>query len=222
MASYSQNNIDTRLAMYTIAAGALVAGGAYAAPTTSPGFPVTAEDETVNIFIDGDSEYDFTLYASSNANCTFNGGRAYLEDNDNYAGGIQYSANQQYAGMILDGSSVSALSDFDGYSYLAACSNDTGEFPVPSRGFVGVKFIIGQATHYGYLDVGTSVGSLIATVYGACYESDFDTPIEVDACGLADEEAGPVSVPVGGLIPTTLALLGLGAVASRRRRKTQQ
>jgi hypothetical protein len=226
MTSYTQNNIDTRLAMYTLAAGALVAGNVQAVPTKSTSsFPVSAENSSVQIFINDDAFHDFTLSSTTNLSCTFNDGFAQLTRNPSYAGGVLYHSNPEYAGMISAGSSVSGSSTFSNPPYLVTCGTNSGEFPVPTRGFVGVKFQNenGQ-TFYGYLDVETRAGSLISTIHGACYENYPDTPIELDACDLRhrDNPINPIAVPVGGLIPMSLAVLALGAAASRRRRRIKQ
>ena len=224
MAAYTQNNIDTRLAMYTLAAGALMAGNAQAVPTKSTSsFPVSAEDSSVQIFINNDAFHDFTLSSTTNLSCIYNDGFAQLTANPSYAGGVLYHSNPEYAGMISAGTFVSGSSFFSDRPYLVTCATNSGEFWVPARGFAGVKFQNqnGQ-TFYGYLDVESSAGSLISTIYGACYESEPDTPIEVDACDLWQRKIYPFEVPVGGLIPMSLAVLALGAAASRRRRRIQQ
>jgi hypothetical protein len=218
MAAFTKNIIDTRLAIYTLAAGALASGSAHAVPTKSPSsFPVSAEDSIVYIDIDGDGQDDFRLYAVSYEDCTYNGGYAYFNAEVSDGGVLGVSG---YAGLISNGSSVSGSSLYDIYSSLVTCNYDLGEFPPPTAGYVGVKFSIGKDIHYGYMAVETRVGSVIATVLGACYESTPDRPINVGACNRLSREA--VSVPVGGLIPLSLAALALGAAASRRRRKTQQ
>ena len=229
MTPYTQISIDTRLAMYTLAAGALVAGNAHAVPTKSTSiYPVSAEDSSVQIFVNDDAFHDFTLSATTNPSCPFNDGFAQLTSNPSYAGGVLYSSDTPYAGMISAGFSVSGGSTFSTQPYLATCATNNGEFPVPTRGFAGVRFQneSGQ-TFYGYLAVETVAGSLIATVYGACYESEPDTSIELDACNLRSDFPRPThppstSVPVGGLIPMSLGLLALGAAASRRRKRGQQ
>jgi len=207
--------------MYTLAAGAFAAGSAYAAPTQSTtDFPISVEGSgSAFIDVDDNGQYDFVLRVSSNDSCSFNGGEAYF-DGYSYGGQLQYDSNG-YAGMVSMGTEVPGTMNFTGYAYLTACNNDLGNFPVPSRGYLAISFMRGNDTHYGYLDVSTSEGSLVATVHNACFESEPGTAIEVGGCA-AGRMGDTRAVPVGGLVPLSLGVLALGAAAIRRRRRVIQ
>jgi len=78
----------------------------------------------------------------------------------------------------------------------------------PSTGFLGVKFLIGANTHFGWVRVTTAPGSHQVTVHDAAFETAPDTGIIAGAVGVPEP---------GGL--GLLALGGAGLTAMRRRRK---
>jgi MYXO-CTERM domain-containing protein len=209
---------QSRLAIYTVIAGALTAATAVAAPTQSPlTFPLNVEDttddssyEVVEIDINDDGTTDFELRARFSTTCNFNDGNLYFQGQN--GGQVEITTNN-YAGMIAPGASISGALTFSSYSYLAGCGSEPGNYPPPSRGTVAVKFMNGADTHYGYLKVETYAGSIGANVLNACFESDPDTPIDAGAC------TPPTPVPVGGAVPLALGVLTMGAAALRRRRR---
>lgn len=224
-------DMQKRLALYSSIAGALVAGTAQAAPTqsTSLSLPltVTADETTPGnsnfLDIDGDFALDLELVLRYDDECVVDT-QGYAYFNSNVYGGNVVEGDQYYAGMIAPGTSISGASQFSGYGFLFGCRYgvnneglDPGPFPPPSRGFVGVRFMRGENTHYGYLDVETFEGSVGVTVHSACYESVPNTAIRVGACD--PEETVPV--PVGGLIPLSLGILAMGGMALRRRKQYQ-
>lgn len=226
----NHKDLKNRLTLYSGIAGALVAGSAHAVPTesTSADLPLTIEDTTddfdsagASFDVDGDGVDDFNGTVVFRTDCMYNDGYAYLS-NDVGNGYMASSGPFYYAGMVSPGTNISGASDWDSsFRYFFGCTDGDSEgeeFPVASRGFVGIRFErnAGADTHYGYMDVETFAGSVGVTVHSVCFESEPDTAIEVGACF----PARIAPVPVGGLIPLSLGVLALGGMALRRR-KTQ-
>ena len=78
----------------------------------------------------------------------------------------------------------------------------------PATGFLGVRFLIGANTHFGWVRVTAAPGSHQVTVHDAAFETTPDTGIVAGATGIPEP---------GGL--GLLALGGAGLTAMRRRRK---
>ncbi len=220
-------NTQQRLAIYSAIAGVLTAGAAHAAPTASPlDFPLNVEDtdggyasQSIDIDIDDNGQIDFTIsvdFRSGNSSCNYGSGP--ISFAGSYGGSVSVDPSNYYAGMISSGESISSAGIWsEYYTGLTGCYYDTGNWPAPSRGFLGVRFTRGNDTHYGYLELETYEGSLGVNIIEACFESDPDTAIEAGSC--PEERTTSVPVPVGGAIPLTLGLLAIGAAALRRRRR---
>lgn len=80
--------------------------------------------------------------------------------------------------------------------------------------FVGLQFLIGGQTHYGWARVGVDVDGTAGVAQGVVYDWAYD-----DTAGAAITTPGTASVPE----PSSLALFALGAagVAALKRRRRQ-
>jgi MYXO-CTERM domain-containing protein len=231
-------NPHCKLGLYTLAAGAMAVGNAFAAPTLSPNAPVMFETEDSDNFlfdIDGNGidDFQFSLFFTGEEGSCDLGNQGFVGLNGyfGYAGVLSTTGSEfnGYASMVSAGSMIGADGNFAQNSVLTACYDLGGEsneeFPVGVTGFIGLEFERSGATHYGYLEYRSENGSMIANVLEACFESEPDTGIEAGSCS-EDEPEPPVPaepavpVPVSGVaIPLSLALLALGGAALRRRKQ---
>lgn len=214
-----------QLTFYSLAAGAMAAGAAHAAPTPSPNAPAsfTTPDnsqQTVGFDMDGDGTDDFEFSVSAEDDCTDNRPglvNLLLLDESSVAmatDGFGYAAN------VAPGATVPGSLDFPDFTssqnYLLGCDNNQEEFSVGEAGFLGVQFESGGNTHNGYIQVEFGEGSIITNILEACYEDVPGAPILVGACNTSP-------IPVNGVvIPLTLSLLAMGGLALRRRRGNLQ
>lgn len=229
-----------KLGLYSLAAGSLAVGNAFAAPTLSPNAPVMFETDDSDFFLfdiddNGIDDFYFDLRFTGPEGFCDAGNQGYVTMGDyaGYAGGVLSDGSEfnAYGSMIAAGSMIS---DGPGMNYftdstLTACYDVGGgggddQFPVGTTGFIGLRFDRNGNTHFGYIEYRSENGSMIANVLEACFESDPDTAIEANSCS-RDEPvpvAPTVPVPVAGVaVPLSLAMLALGGMALRRRKQQQ-
>lgn len=211
-----------KLGLYTVAAGALAAGNAFAVPTPSPNAPLSvfAPDNNSawgDFDIDGNGVSDFTIFVSAQDSCSSGtAGYAYLSSN---YGGLLASTDedQYYAAMITPGQRIDdSLNFVNNFAYLLGCSSSdaaNAQFADGEQGFVGLQFQRGGNTHFGYVEVEAVAGSLTVNILSACFESEPGTPVSAGRCFISP-------IPVNGVVvPLSLALLALGGMALRRRKQ---
>lgn len=214
-------NRKKKLSLYTLAASTVAAASVQAAPTPSPNAPAsfTTPDGDSNNFeidINGDGTIDFGFFVEPRDDCTTGAiGRVNLIAVNSGAVATIIDDNE-YAASISVGSSIPEDVELNmssqSQNYLIGCDQNVGEFGPGESGFVGLEFLAGNNTHYGYLEVEFEEGSITTNILEACYEDVPGAPIRVGACNTSP-------IPVNGVvIPLTLALMAMGGMALRRRR----
>ena len=219
-------NLERRLAFYTVAASAgMLAGAASAEPTDANiNITVTAgpgSSDFEEFDVDGDSELDFELEVDYGGSGFYGGycGEVLLFSSENPDAG--WTA---YAQPIAPGTQIDETFEFATFDWLyEGCPDDPpGVFGLDERGFIGFRLPADDARgtptswQYGYMDVEIT-GDLTAIIHEVIFETTPDTPITV--AGTAPPEARPV--PVGGAVPLGLLVLAAGAAALRRRNRAE-
>lgn len=180
------------------------------APDTIYRADATTPEVNVLFDIDGDSvdDYSLDLFGGTDAYAYWNilGSNQVVtsgSDVDALTGGVVVGPGQNYGS--------------GGKLAKAKASGSTGgQWPsnlVDPR-FVGLQFLIGGQTHYGWARVGVDVDGPAGVAQGVVYDWAYD-----DTPGAAITTPGTASVPE----PSSLALFALGAagVAALKRRRRQ-
>lgn len=230
----------SKLALYSTAVGAssLIATGLSAAIIdTGLSGSVSANPEStverIEFDVTGDGENDFYLEARSRSGGTC--GEATMGGIFNpviFSSRAEFGESEDfgYAALVAPGGSIPAALQFNSFTHLWVDCTDPakGNFPPPTRGFVGFRLPAGQPRGngsadflFGYADVeviSPEAGTYTATVHGIFFENRPGVPIQAGARGTPTEA---VPVPVGGAVPLGLLLLAAGGLALRRRQRSE-
>lgn len=215
-----------RMGIYSAAAGALAATGAHAAPTPSPNAPTSffvPDDgfEEVPFDIDGDGTVDFDFQVGPSDSCS--SGQPGSFNFDGFGSSTLFatlgdSDQEQYYAALVSGAIPGSLIFGGDFAFLMGCDDSFGapelaQLPDGGTGTVAVEFERFGETHYGWVTVEIVPGSITTNVLAACFESVPGRSIQAGRCATA-------SIPVNGVvIPLSLGLLTVGALALRRRRQ---
>lgn len=214
--------------LYALAAGAAAAcaPGAQAKVVFTPNNTVLHSRHHIDIDLNNDGKTDFRLIASSfkNPSSYFIAELGMTAAPGNSVDDLGVTSYKRHWALALTkGAEIGPGAKFLRYG-LVELSNvgifSEGYFKNVSNRFLGVRFLINGAPHYGWIGFRQVTlvddhGDITATLAGWAYEAESNTPIRAGDKG-AEESAALRSVE-----PTSLELLAAGNVAMadwRRRR----
>ena len=203
---------EKRLALYGVAAGAVLATGASAHATLITldltGLPTTSRSTNgTELFFDVNAASAAAAVSATNfagadfRAFNFGPGPALYGSISGLAAGNAIAGNQSESFKAANLQASNIVGPDASFGQQAKVNGPVADWGLNDSGFLGLRFMIGADTHYGWAKIETdSVGNII--VNGLGYESNPDTPAHVE-----DPSQAP-SVPDQG---STLALLAIGA-----------
>jgi hypothetical protein len=218
-------SLENRLRVYALAATAAGVGLLSAQPCTAeivytPAHGVLPHADWIKIDLDHNGTADFSFFFSS-TNYKVLEREVFAQPAQSQGGIIGYAgAVHPYASALPKKAKIGPQAAFDGSAafldrtqvshYLCCYTLYAGPWRNVSDKFLGVRFLIGQEVHYGWirLSIGGS-NRLKAVISGYAYETVPNHPIQA---GQISEEA---SVPAATSpdAPTTGRLRSLGTLA---------
>ncbi len=224
-----QPTFDRKWSTYALAGSAFLsmAGTATAAPIiTNVNQTISVPDgsqqvQNYELDLNNDNTIEFLLSAFTNIVSEWEYGRGVsITAMQNGAEWVYGNANALYingypiplaGGTMIDGSLAFATNG-KSPKYLLSDTNGSlkGSWPndLQQSRYLGLRFLIGQSTHYGWAEVSTQLGSADMTIVRYAYESEAGVGIQVPSGDVPE--------------PSTMALFALGAagvMALKRKRK---
>jgi hypothetical protein len=218
--------LDRRLSLYALVAGATGAGLAMAPPADAeivytPAHVVIGYGGVRSYALDlnQDGTIDFTLKTLTRASIDDSGGTQVmfaLPAQGNGVAGYGGAASPLKAGVSIDSKlKFAGRGMASDVTFIGTTSHARGPWVNVANRYLGLKFEIDGQTHYGWaritVQVNTVHRSLVAALTGYAYETTVDTPI---VAGQTSGNDVGSAVPGGlGTKPGTLGALALGAPA---------